>query len=604
MLSRTAFVAASALAMWSWSAPSAHAAVVVLANRTDAKVRFTIATPGQAGQPRELDARDVVPFPVGGTVEIAFDDSGARRTERLPPYTAAAFDLRDGRLGLYEYPMPPMAPEQAGPSDRTNGAAAEPPVPETDPRRHAMGVMPVMILVDEDERAVRTVWEERLRQRMADASAVFERACRIRLEVVAVGTWPSDNGVRDFAQSLREFELKVIPAPARLAIGFTSQYEIPRGGQMHLGGTRGPLYPYILIREYSPRVGEAQRLETLVHELGHFLGATHCAEPNSVMRPVLTDRRSNARKFRIGFDAANTLAMYQVAEELRTRGLRDFTRLTPETKARLRGIYGAMGKTLPGDNAAPAYIALLDQVPGLAPEPVQVPEPVVAGTRAVVGAIVAAAGRRRGERAGGDPLAEQYVRAAAAAACKLPKDVAAKSFLLGLGIGLDDSMVLRGSPILGPFCRQVESDDERTQRLAVLGQPTVRGRRDLAQHFVLSCTLTERAGPHAAEAAGLLKELLDSRRGSGFSFVDLAADLAGVSLARRVLDGHIELATLADSFRVADYVPEIGGLREGIGWESFLRTYGSAEDERFQGEMAAIRTRIEALAAYRDKDSR
>ncbi len=75
-----------------------------------------------------------------------------------------------------------------------------------------------------------------------------------------------------------------------MAIGFTSQYMIPHG-VMHLGGTRGPLYPYILIRELgSQHVSKSERLEILVHEMGHYLGASHTADMDSVMRPQLGDQ--------------------------------------------------------------------------------------------------------------------------------------------------------------------------------------------------------------------------------------------------------------------------------------------------------------------------
>src|SRR5439155_12630756 len=101
------------------------------------------------------------------------------------------------------------------------------------------------------------------------------------------------------------------------------------------------------------------------------------------------------------------------------------------------------------------------------------------------------------------------------------------------------------------LCRRAESDAERKQRLAVLGAPTMRGRRDLAQHFVVSCALVAVVGESLAEAAGLFKEQQDARPGgSGFSFVDLNADLAGVALAMRLKRGGISLEMLEKSYRV------------------------------------------------------
>ena len=112
----------------------------------------------------------------------------------------------------------------------------------------------------------------------------------MRFEIVTVGHWASDPAVRSFDQSLMEFAQKVRPVPARLAIGFTSHYEWVRG-EMHLGGTHGALASHILIRESPGQVSEPERLEVLVHELGHFLGAAHTSDKTSVMRPMLGDRQ-------------------------------------------------------------------------------------------------------------------------------------------------------------------------------------------------------------------------------------------------------------------------------------------------------------------------
>ncbi|HYW81297.1 MAG TPA: hypothetical protein VE890_17065, partial [Thermoguttaceae bacterium] len=98
--------------------------------------------------------------------------------------------------------------------------------------------------------------------------------------------------------------------------------------------------------------------------------------------------------------------------------------------------------------------------------------------------------------------------------------------------------------------------------------------------------------------AGIMKEMHDSQNGSGFSFVDLSADLAGTTLAEHVVDAKIPLAMLADSFRVDAYLPEGGDLKEGISWDDFLEHYASAHDDRFLREQATLRRRILALPGY------
>lgn len=144
----------------------------------------------------------------------------------------------------------------------------------------------VKVLVDEEEVTKRKAWERRLTNRIHAASDVIARYADVRFVVREYGTWQSDDRIQDFSRTLTEFEQEVDPGKGRLAIGFSSQYRFQRG-QNHLGGTRGPLRHHILIRENAPTVREVERLEVLVHELGHFLGAAHSTSPTSVMHQLL-----------------------------------------------------------------------------------------------------------------------------------------------------------------------------------------------------------------------------------------------------------------------------------------------------------------------------
>jgi len=227
-----------------------------------------------------------------------------------------------------------------------------------------------------------------------------------------------------------------------------------------------------------------------------------------------------------------------------------------------------------------------------------------AGARKVLQAIVAAATQeaKKNPPARGDALTEIYVRAAARAATELPAETAGPALLLALGIALDDSTLLRNNLLLSRRIKAIEPDEARKQRLAVLGSPTMRGRRDLCQHFAVSCTLTECVGEKLAEQLGILKEERDSRAGgSGFSFADLQADLAGIELAVRVKKGEIKLATLAEQFRVADFLPDHAGLDEGLNAPAFAKKYGSTSDPRFQQQVQAIRATIRKLPGHAGK---
>ncbi|MBN2474354.1 MAG: hypothetical protein JXB62_07085 [Pirellulales bacterium] len=583
-----------------WMGPAAaEAGVVILASRIKSPVEFVVAQPGGESGRHRLEPYQQVPIPVEEKLLVAFNARGVARRYTLEANTVHYFLPSGETFDLKQFPLPSQPPARPAPKP-----AAE--------RKPLLPVykIPVMLLVDDDEPAVQRLWEKRLRDRLAAASEIFEQHCRVGFEVVAVGTWESDDRVFDFEESLREFEMTVKPAPAKVAIGFTSQYRSVRG-RAHLGGTRGPLHSHILIREWSQHISHTERLEVLVHELGHYLGAVHSIEASSVMRPTIGDHRSHARDFRIGFDPLNTLVMYTLGEELRAGRFAGINRLRPEQKALLRSAYTVLSKYVPGDKSAENYMSLLDHRVYVRHKPVEQPRPLVEATRRVVAAIGEASRRNQpptgpngaegGEaRLSGDRLSDYYVRAAAAAAAELPDDVAAKAFLLALGVAMDDSVVLRRNPIAGDLCRQIETPQQRRQRLATLGAPTMRGRRDLAQHFVASCALTVLLGPSVTESVGVGKELLDARGRTGFSFADLSADVAGITFATHVLDQKISLASLATSFSVEDYLLEANGLAEGIPWEEFLKHFTSAQDARFHRQRTALHQRILALPGYQN----
>jgi hypothetical protein len=567
-----------------------EAGVAVLANRADAVVHFSIINSDGKQHQYMLDRTDVIPIPITDKIGISFESEGKPRQYLLYANTIYVFVVADKSLELRTFPLP------APPNEDRN-------LPQPKPRNiaHATYTITVKILADDDQPAVQKIWEKELRDRIAAASEIFERHCGVRFEVKSVDTWVSDNSVTDFDKSLQEFEMKVNPAPAELAIGFTSQYAIPHGAT-HLGGTRGPLHPYILIREWSQHVTKSERLEILVHEMGHYLGASHTADIDSVMRPQLGDRRSHSTSFRIGFDPLNTLAMNIVSDEVRARAYHGFPLMPLDTRRELQRIYLTLGKEVPKDPAAVHFINMLN-LHTLASVSSQSAKPseLVVATQAVVKAVVNAA--RVNNRASmvlkDDGMTEYLIRRAAAEAANQPPAVAANAFLLGIGIALDDAKLWRDFPVLDNFCQAVESDYDRLNRLSVLGNTTMYRRHDLAQHFVLSCALAVQLGPTLAEQAGIAKETQDAHGKSGFSFVDLSADMAGVTFATQVHEGKIPLDKLADSFYIHNFVPEIKDLKEGIAWDDFINDYGSINDNRYQTIRSEIQNRIQSLPGYK-----
>ena len=576
---------------------SVEAGVVVLSNQTPEKISATIVESDGRRTQYDLNPKAAAAVPADRVVTALFTDDGKQRRHALQPNGIYCFRKEDGKIRLKYEALPGL------PADRPATTLSTPP-------REDVYTIPVKILADDKEPTVRRIWEKRYRQRLSKASDIFDRCCRVRFEVVAVEMWTSNNNATQLHQLVREFEHEVKPGPARLAVGFTGQYK-GLENERRMGGTRGLLRSHILIREWGRQLAESDRLEMLVHELGHVLGAVHSAEDQSVMRPDISDRQARARAFHIGFDARNTLALYLVGEELRTRPLLRPCQLSEATKVVLRGVYRSLTADLPSDTSARRYLAVLDQTPGLVLAPPERLRAVIVGARTVVQSVSEAARENRqlpekinataGEpfRREGDELSEYYVHRAAAAAGKLPPDLAAEAFLLGSGAGLDGSDLLWNNPAVGQLWRQIESQSERDERLSVLGSPTMQSRRDLAQHFSISAALTVLVGPEAAEGAGILKEMADARRGGGFSFVDLSADLAGILFADAVVRKKIPLPRLENGFAVADFLPDPAGIKEGIDWGDFVAAYGEAPDRRLFAEREALRKRILSLPGYK-----
>ncbi len=568
---------------------SAAADVIVLANRTGRALPVRFAPLSGAPQMLTLAVGENVPIYLDGKANISVSSPGATMNRSLDA-NCAYFFARDnkGRIDVQKIGLGEDGTLMNGHS--LPGTASRAPI----------AIVTVKILVDEEEPGRQPVWEHRLRRRVEAASAIFEKYFRTKLEVIAVGTWNSDNSTSDFIASLDEFEREVNPAPAKLAIGFTSQWQMTRG-RTHMAGTRGPLHSHILAREGSPEISEAEKLEFLIHELGHYFGAAHSPERDSVMRPVLGDNRAGSAGYKIQFDPVNMLAMAIISDEMRRRNLTQLSELAPETRRRLGQIYMELARSLPDDAAALGYAQRVRS---------ESSTPLAIATRSIVKAMVHAAIDNRAlpiaagsasiaeSRRQGDGLTNYLVRAAAHAAVDLPDAVRAPAFLYGVAIGLSDNEFLAKLPAAGGIVSAVEPPSERMIRLAVLGEPTMRGRRDLAQHFFATVFATAAAGADAARAAGLAKELLDSQRASGFSFADLAADRAGTRFASSVLEKHITLGNIGLTFSVASFMPDVAGLPEHISAKDFAAQFGSQSDLRFTKQLKEIDERIQKLPAY------
>lgn len=579
-----------------------EAAVVVLCNYTGEAIKCKVTVGDADPVEVQLAVGESKPVTCGRNITLTFTNKEGEQYMKLEPYTAYLF--QEHKKAGIEFKTAGLVGNSIGVRDIPVRAPVVKPIKIT-----------VKLLVDDAERRTKPVWSASLKKRLAEASEIMTRQAGVSFEAVEAEEWKPDAKFHDMNAILVDFERQVAVKPAALAIGFTSREFAPQKSEIPFAVSHGMFSPHILIRENEPRA-EPERVEVLVQQLGRYLGAVVSPDPISCMRSKLGDGKAILARFRIGFDPLNLLAINIVADEYRNGAPKKLADWPQEAQVRLARIYGTLNAATPEEPLNEEVMALLDRA-GLRPNGGELkPMPMepkaiepskpreLSGEqdaiRKVVKAIVLKADENSrkpaNERVKGDDLAQLYIRTAADVADGLEPELRKKAFLIALGIALDDSEVLRSKPVIGDLCKAIESDDERKKRLIVLGNPTMRYRRDLCQHFVISATLTAILGVGAAEAAGLFKEQQDMKEnGSGFSFCDLAADYAGVALADQVLDSGETLKLLREKFTVSGYMPKVDDLPEGLSKAKFEAVFGSISDKRFQDMVGEVRERVKEL---------
>jgi hypothetical protein len=129
------------------------------------------------------------------------------------------------------------------------------------------------------------------------------------------------------------------------------------------------------------------------------------------------------------------------------------------------------------------------------------------------------------------------------------------------------------------------------------------GRQDLRLHFVISAGLKLLTDQGVSTAVGEFKELLDAGRGgSGFSFVDLAADRAGIRFAEAIADPnggarHLQ-ELLAGNPTEQLFFPPVGDLPENMPKMEFEQRYGGVNNIKYNGMVREIDKRIDSCPAY------
>lgn len=126
------------------------------------------------------------------------------------------------------------------------------------------------------------------------------------------------------------------------------------------------------------------------------------------------------------------------------------------------------------------------------------------------------------------------------------------------------------------------------------------GRVDFPRHFLVSAALVTETTSPLAHAVGLYKEVQDSRGGSGFSFNDLAANLAGTRFGERALHDPERLQVqLAQGVTEAQFMPAVADLPEHLSAQEFAQRYGSVGSQAYERTLAEITQRVGALTLLR-----
>jgi hypothetical protein len=169
-----------------------------------------------------------------------------------------------------------------------------------------------------------------------------------------------------------------------------------------------------------------------------------------------------------------------------------------------------------------------------------------------------------------------------------------RAAILALGL-------LFGHTGLERFVGDVLEEGDRS-RVAALGRPKLRGRRDWPRHFLVSAALTVLSAEAPSDAVGLLKEELDAVRGSGFSFADLLADRAGTTFAAAATRDEASAVAmqnrLAAGFRTDDFFPEAADLPEDLPDAELQAVYGGVGGAGYQQVLEEIERRVAACPAY------
>lgn len=132
---------------------------------------------------------------------------------------------------------------------------------------------------------------------------------------------------------------------------------------------------------------------------------------------------------------------------------------------------------------------------------------------------------------------------------------------------------------------------------------TLLDRNDLARHYIISAALNVLSQSAMSLAIGEFKELMDrAKGGSGYSFVDLAADMAGNALAEALKHDHkrsFVIQRLSELNSESELMPSTSHLPEGLSVEAFRARFVEVDSPAYRQLVDSIATELSVMPLYR-----
>ncbi|MDT0593367.1 hypothetical protein [Glaciecola petra] len=131
-------------------------------------------------------------------------------------------------------------------------------------------------------------------------------------------------------------------------------------------------------------------------------------------------------------------------------------------------------------------------------------------------------------------------------------------------------------------------------------KPVLVNRQDLSLHFVFSAAIKLMSEKGISIAVGEFKELMDrGAGGSGYSFIDLAADMSGAHFAAMAVDPKTAVQVqqaLRHKKNEALFMVDVTGFEEGMTKAEFELKYSKVDSPEYLAVVSEIERRLSGLA--------